>query len=153
MIKNIIIILLVIIAIWLVFKDPPVSKPYIPKEAKELVKVEVENVNKSINAKGFEHAVIDAVQNVVGSDKQLDSSAIRERDSIAKLLSIKEKQLTQWMSYSATLEGEIMQATKTDTGFRYKDQYANIEYVRAKDTTSAGHFNFQYNADINYAEY
>lgn len=121
--------------------------------AREAVKAEVEGVKKKLDREGFEHAVISDKENLVNSIKDLDTSARRELDSVVKLLGIKDKQLSHWMSYSAKLEGKLLAAERTDSSYRYADKWANIEYVRSKDSLSNGHFNFAYNAEINYAEY
>lgn len=121
--------------------------------AREAVQAEVKNVKSKLDKEGFHHAVMSDKENVIQSVTQLDTSARRERDSVVRLLGIKDKQLNHWISYSTTLEGKLLKASKTDTSYKYSDKWANIEYVVPKDTLSSGHFNFAYNAEINYAEY
>lgn len=119
---------------------------------KEAVKVEVETVKKNIDRKGFEHAVISDKENVIRHISELDTSARKELDSVKRLLNIKDKQLKEWRQYGVSLQAKL-DAVRTDTSFRYSDKWANIEYVKPKDTLSSGHFNFAYNAEVNYAEY
>lgn len=142
----------VIVLLFLLFSREEKKDNGIAPAAKEAVKAEVEKVNKEIDRKGFEHAVISDKENVVRSVTELDTSARRQLDSVTRLLNIERKQLKEWKQYSVSLQGRL-EAIKTDTGFRYSDKWANIEFIRPKDTLSSGHFNFSYNAEINYAEY
>lgn len=119
---------------------------------KEAVRADVENISKKIDRQGFEHAVISDKENVIRLITELDTSAIRELDSVKKLLDIKDKQLLEYRQYTVRIEKKLA-AIKTDTGFRYADKWTNIEYVKPIDTTSPGHFNFTYDAEINHAEY
>lgn len=136
------------------YKAPVVIEPNkIGKETQEMVEAEVRRVNKKIDEKGFEHAVIDEVANVVTSTTVLDSTAIRERDSVIALLGIERKQLREWKQYNVTWRDSVLVAIRNDSGFRYVDKWADIQYVRPKDTISNGHFNFRYNAELNHAEY
>lgn len=125
----------------------------VSEAAREVVKLQVKEVIKYIDKEGFTHAVIKDKDNVVNSLNQLDDSSRFKIDSIKALLNIKDKQLKHYISYSSTLEGRLLEAKKTDTSFRYSDSWANIEYVKPKDTLTYGHFNFKYNAELNYAEY
>ncbi|SUJ19030.1 Uncharacterised protein [Sphingobacterium spiritivorum] len=143
----------VIVLLYIVLTKKDVKESGITPVAKEMVKAEVKAVNKVIDQKGFEHAVISDKENIVSSISQLDSAAIKELDSVKAQLNIKDKQLKQWINYSVSLEGRLLQAQRTDTSFRYQDQWANIEYIRPTDTIGNGYFNFKYNAEINYAEY
>lgn len=140
----------VVVLLYIVFTIRPYQDNKIAEQAKEVVRLEVDKVGKEIDKKGFQHAVIEDKQNVVKSLSHLSDSSRRELDSVKALLSIKDKQLSHYISYSATLEGKLLKAVKTDTSFIYTDKWATIEYV--PDTTD-GVFNFTYNADINYAEY
>lgn len=153
MIKNIAIAILIGICIYLIINPKTVVKQVITKEARDLANAEVERVNNKIDAKGFEHAVHDEVENIFSSSKQLDDSSKRKLDSTLVLLGIKEKQIKEWKQYSTSLEGKLLAAIKNDTSYTYSDKYANIEFVRPKDTLGTGHFNFKYDAEINYAEY
>lgn len=153
MIKNILILVLAAICIYF-FCNPIVKeKQVITKEVRDLANAEVERVNNKIDAKGFEHAVHDEVENIFSSSSQLDDSSKRKLDSTLFLLGIKEKQLKEWKQYSTSLEARLLYATTNDSSYTYSDKYANIEFVRPKDTIGSGHFNLKYNAEINYAEY
>lgn len=153
MIKNIAIILLLSICVFFYFNPKIVEKQVITKEARDLANAEAERVKNKIDAMGFEHAVHDEVENIFSTSKQLDDSSKRKLDSTLVLLGIKEKQLKEWKQYSTTLEGKLLAAVKNDSSYTYSDRYAKIEFVRPKDSIGAGHFNFKYNAEINYAEY
>lgn len=120
--------------------------------AKEAVRLEVESVTKKIDREGFEHAVISDKVNVIRHVSELDTSARKELDSVTRLLAIERKQLKEWKQYGISVKAQL-DAVKTDTSFRYTDKWADIEYVKPKDTLSSGHFNFSYNAEVNYAEY
>lgn len=128
----------------------------IPTEnVKQLVDTEVKRVNKKIDEKGFQHAVIDEVSNTVNDLSQLSDSVKRELDSVTQLLGIRDKQIKQYISYSATLKDSLLKAKQKvnqsgDTVYNYTDKWANITYV---PNVSGGHFDFSYNAEINYAEY
>lgn len=153
MIKNILMAILVGLCVWLFFIPKKKVIEKVPVEVKEFVEIEVERVTKKIDEQGFEHAVAEEVENVVRSRNQLSDSAQIVLDSITNLLNIKDKQLKHYISYSTSLEGKLLEAERTDTSFHYKDKWARIEYVLPKDTLGNGHFNFKYNADVNYAEY
>src|SRR5690606_1518722 len=120
--------------------------------AKEAVRMEVESVTKKIDREGFEHAVISDKVNVIRHVSELDTSARKELDSVTRLLAIERKQLKEWKQYGISVKAQL-DAVRTDTSFRYSDKWTNIEYVKSKDTISSGHFNFSYNAEVNYAEY
>lgn len=148
--KNLLILVLSIVCVYLFFfrkSETIVEK--IPYEVKETVEVEVGRINRKIDAEGFNHAVISEMENQIKGYKQLTDSAKIEIDSITKLLGIKQNQLNQYVSYSATLEDSLLKVThKTDTSIIYKDKYANIEFIPRYE-----HFNFSYNANVNYATY
>lgn len=143
----------VIVLLYLLLSQDKKIHDDISPIAKEAVKAEVETVIRYIDKKGFDHAVISDKENIVKSISQLDTNAQKKIDSLENQLGIKEKQLKHFISYSTTLEGKLLKAEKTDTSFRYRDNWAYIEYVKPKDTISTGHFNLKYNAEINYAEY
>lgn len=155
--KNIIIGVLITlcIAIWFV-KPRQEKKPAgVDPDLRQLVDTEVKRVNKKIDEKGFEHAIIDEVANTVNDLSKLSDSVLRELDSVNALLGIKDGQLKQHIRYSATLQDSLMKARQAitesgDTTYSYTDKWANISYV---PTSKGGHFNFTYNAEVNYAEY
>lgn len=145
----------VVVLLFVIFKDKGENKEKdsgLTPIAKEAVRVEVESVKKNIDRKGFNHAVISDKENVIRNISELDTSARKELDSVTKLLAIERQQLKEWRQYGVSLQAKL-DAVKTDTSFRYSDKWANIEFVKPKDTLSSGHFNFSYNADVNYAEY
>lgn len=146
-----IIIILVVKIIW--FPGGNINKVDIPQEARESVDASVKGIINTVDEKGFNHAVMGDKENLVQSITQLNDSSRREVDSVKRLLKIKDKQLIEWIQYATTLEGRKLPASKTDTGFYFKDKYALIELVKPKDTLSKEYFNFKYNAEINYAEY
>jgi len=145
----------VVVLLFVLFKEKGKNKEKdsgITPIAKEAVRLEVESVTKKIDREGFEHAVISDKVNVIRHVSELDTSARKELDSVMRLLAIERKQLKEWKQYGISVKAKL-DAVKTDTSFRYSDKWANIEYVKPKDTISGGHFNFSYNAEINYAEY
>lgn len=143
--------------LWFTRKRDVKDAQNIPTEnVKQLVDTEVKRVNKKIDDKGFEHAVIDEISNTVNDLSQLSDSVKRELDSVTQLLGIRDKQIKQYIRYSATLEDSLMEAKrvisdKGDTTFKYVDQWADITYFHKGD--DGGYFNLKYNAEINYAEY
>lgn len=152
--KDIAIVALLAVVIYFIFFRPKkVDKEVVTKTVKELVDVEVKRVNNKIDKEGFNHAVISEVENVVKGRRYLTDSAAKELDRVKDQLQIKDKQLKHWISYVAVLEGRLLKATASDTSFDYEDKWTKIQYVKAKDSITPGHFNFTYNAEINYAEY
>ena len=152
--KNIIIGVLIsaCVAIW--FLRPTTEDKTIEPTVQQLVDTEVKRVNKKIDEKGFEHAVIDEIENTVNRGN-ISDSVKQELDSITKLLGIKDRQLNHYIRYSVTLQDSLLQAKEMvsergDTTYAYSDKWANITYV---PNVSGGHFNFKYNAEINYTEY
>lgn len=153
MIKN---VLITVLAVWIVFtlfRPKEEKKQVIAKPVKELVDAEVKRVNNKIDQKGFQHAVIDEVANVVNDKSELNDSTKIKLEEATRLLGIKDKQIEHLLSYNATIKDQMLKAQRTDTSFNYQDQWTNIQYVKPKDSTNNGHFNFSYNAEVNYAEY
>lgn len=143
--------------LWFTRKTDVKDTKNIPTEnVKQLVDTEVKRVNKKIDEKGFEHAVIDEISNTVNDLSQLSDSVKRELDSVTQLLGVKDNQIKQYIRYSTTLQDSLMEAKRVisergDTTFNYTDQWADITYV--PKSTGGGYFNFKYNAEVNYAEY
>lgn len=153
MIKNIALVALSILILYLVFRPKEVVKEVVTKEVKVLVDAEVDRVNNKIDKQGFNHAVIDEVANVVRDKSELSDSSKIFLAEANKKLELKDKQISHLLSYTQTIEGKLLQAKKTDTSLYYNDKWTNIQYVKPKDSTTVGHFNFSYNAEVNYAEY
>ncbi|WP_437918598.1 hypothetical protein [Sphingobacterium sp. LRF_L2] len=155
MIKNIIIAFLVLTLIYFFLSPKSEDRPeVIPKESREYVDLKVKEVSKSIDEKGFDHAVMEALQNEVRSLRQLNSNSRNEVDSVKKLLKLKDKQLISYTSINTTIRDTVLIPILVgDTSYRYTDKYASIEHVLSKDSSKPGYFNFSYNADVNYAEY
>lgn len=151
MIKNIVIVVLSLLIVYFIFRPKEAVKEVMPTPVKDLVDAEVKRVNTKIDQKGFKHAVIDEVSKVVYDKSELNDSAKAKLAETEKLLAIKDKQLSHLLSYTQTIEGKLLQATKTDSSFNYSDKWTKIEYV-PRDSGD-GHFNFSYNAEVNYAEY
>src|SRR5699024_4237774 len=151
--KNIIIVLLISVCVYLLFfKKSEKIVERIPEEVVRTVEVEVDRVIKKIDKEGFEHAVMEEVENYTRSYDSIRDSAKQEIDSIISLLEIKKAQLNSYISYSATLEDSLLKATRyTDTSFVYSDKYTKIEFVQ--DSLKSPYFNFSYDAKINYATY
>lgn len=142
--------------LWFTRKTDVKDTQNIPAEdVKQLVDTEVKRVNKKIDEKGFEHAVIDEISNTVNDLSKLSDSVKRELDSVTQLLGIRDNQIKQYIRYSTTLQDSLLKAKQMiseigDTTYSYNDKWANITYV---PDMGGGHFNFKYNAEINYAEY
>lgn len=142
--------------LWFTRKIDVKDTQSVPTEnVKQLVDTEVKRVNKKIDEKGFEHAVIDEISNTVNDLSKLSDSVKRELDSVTKLLGIRDNQIKQYIRYSTTLQDSLLKAKQMvsemgDTVYTYNDKWANITYV---PDIGGGHFNFKYNAEINYAEY
>lgn len=153
--KNWIILILAVtcIALWFVPHGVKKDDGAVEPDVKQLVDTEVKRVNKKIDEKGFEHAVIAEVENVVNNTSQVSDSVKRELDSITHLLGIKDNQLRQYISYSATLQDSLLKATKdkNSKSFSFSDEWTKITYVPSD--TNDGYFDFKYNAQINYSEY
>lgn len=148
--KNSIIIILILscIALWVFRKKEPIV---IEKEVRVLVDSEVKRVNNKIDKEGFQHAVISEVENTVNSRAQIGGEVKKELDSVTQLLGIKTKQLNHYIRYAVSLEDSLLVARKgKDSVFRYVDRWADISFV---PTNKGGHFNFKYNAEVNYTEY
>ena len=151
--KNFIIVALLLLCAYLFFLyKAPVVNDKMPNEAKDLVEAVVKDVNKKIDEKGFEHAVIEEVQNTITTIYQMDSSAISERDSVVKLLKIERSQLKEWQQNAITWRDSFLIAKqRSDTVYSYTDKWADIDFVKPKNDTP--YFNFKYDAEINYAKY
>ncbi len=146
-----IVAILIIKIVW--FPNEKEVRVEIPPEIKEAVKATVDNVNKNIDKKGYEHAVIDDKENIIKSFGQLDDTSKRKLDSVMNLLAIERKQFKEWRQYNTAIAAKDLPAESNDTGYSFKDKYASIEFISPKDTFGKGTFNFTYNAEINYAEY
>jgi hypothetical protein len=155
--KNWIILILSAIVLGQYFWPKPVAdtpKNDISPETRDMVSAEVKRVNYKIDKKGFQHAVIDEIENTVGDVSKLRDSAKREKDSVVTLLNIKDKQLREWRQYAITLRDSFMIASiESDTSFRAKNKWANFEFVIPKDKTKSSYFNYTYNVEANYSEY
>lgn len=153
MIKNIAIgILFLFLLYFLFFRPKEVVKEIVTKEVKEYVNAEVDRVNNKIDKDGFEHAVNTEVRNLTKDDVLNDSSNIWKNKYLEQL-NINEDQAILLTTYRATISGLNLAAKKTDSSFRYSDAWTKIEFVKSKDSLGTGHFNFYYDAEINYAEY
>lgn len=129
-------------------RDTPVTRA-----AKQAVEADVSNINKRLNKDGFEHAIHSDKENVVKETTILSDSAEIWKQRYLEVLGIKEKQAKLLATYETTIIGLKLSASRSDTGFYYRDKYALLEYIKPKDTIGSGHFNFKYNADVNYSEY
>ena len=152
--KNIIIGILIAVCVAIWFARPTTEEKTIEPTVQKLVDTEVKRVNKKIDEKGFDHAIIEEIENTVNRG-DISDSVKNELDSITKILGIKDRQLNHYIRYSATLQDSLLKAKEMvsdigDTVYTYNDKWANITYV---PDISGGHFNFKYNAEINYTEY
>lgn len=148
--SGVIVALLIKIFLFPVEKEIRVE---IPAEAVAAVKADVTNINQKISKNGFEHTVHKDKENVIKSIAQLNDSSKYWATKYFEEVGIKEKQARVIAAYEATVKAYDLEAEKTATGFSYSDQWAKIEYKRSKDSVGNGHFNFSYNAEVNYSEY
>lgn len=142
--------MLLIVCIYLFFKSGDV--PNNPAVA-QLVNLEVDRVVKKIDKHGFDHAIINDLDNVIQSTSQLDAQSKLKLDSVLDLLDIKEKQLVTYANYNASLKAQLLHAHQSDTSYFYHDNALRIEYIKPVDFPKQGYFNFQYEANINHAQY
>ncbi|OOG19120.1 hypothetical protein BWD42_04000 [Sphingobacterium sp. CZ-UAM] len=146
-------LVVLILALLLIQQVNKPKRSTIEQKAKEMVSAEVERVNTKIDKMGMQHAVTDEKEKIVSSLSNLDDSSRYWKERFLEQAGINEKNVKLMTTYETTIKGMKLSASRTDTGFYYSDKWANIQYVRPKDTADNGHFNFSYNAEINYAEY
>lgn len=154
-IYNALLITTIILLLYILFTNNK-SRDRVPvliPEIKELVDMEVTKFKRENDANGFEHMVFSDKNNVINSINEVSDSTREELRVVKELLKIKDKQLEHYIKYSATLEGKLLKATKTDSSYKYTDKWADIEFFPPKDDQSDGHFNFSYDVDLNYTEY
>lgn len=154
--KNIIILILALFCGFLVYKyitkpvsliDPGTVK--VAKSGRDLVDIDVKNINKYIDEKSFEHALIDDKNQVLGETDSLTDSSKIIIDSIKTLLKIKDRQLISYTSLIATLRDSLLVATNHgDSLWTYQDGLASMSFNLPREQ-----FSFQYHAKIDYAEY
>lgn len=153
--KNIIIIALAVLCGFLAYKY--ITKPValidkgtakVAKSGRELVDIDVKNINSKIDEKGIEGALFEDKQQVSGAD-QLDDSSRAEIDSIQRLRGIENR---RWIAYTNVLQGRLDSALKAtnhgDSLYTYSDPYAALSFNLPKET-----FSLRYDADLNIAEY
>lgn len=153
--KNILIFALIALAMWFMINPITRKQPKnlkVDAQVKVLVDKEVKRVNKTIDEKGFEHAVISEVENTIGDITMVSESLRREIDSVTRLLNIKDRQLRHLLVYNTTLKDSLLTATKVGDTMVYSDKWTRLEYI-SDSLGNAGHFNFQYDAQVNYSEY
>ena len=155
--KNFIIFALLALCLYLFFfYKAPVNRTVVskvPPEAEKLASAEVSRVNTLIDKKGFEHALTEEVSNTVSGYDKLEDSAKIDLDSVKALRELDKKQIKHWMQQAVTFRDSFMMAKKeTDSTYRFKDNFANIEFVNPTKNAPA-YFNYSYDAKINYLEY
>lgn len=124
----------------------------IPVEVEALVNSEVEKVTKDIDKKGFEHAVSDAVANMVSSVNFVRDSAQQEMDSVLALRELDRKQLQKWEQYAVSWRDSFLVASQiNDTSYRFSDAGLKLEFVQPK--SEKPYFNYEYDAEISYLNY
>lgn len=154
--KNILIIILVALCGFLAYKyvtkpvsliDPGTAK--VANQGRDLVDIDVKNITKTVDEKGFEHALIEDKKQVLGETDSLTDSSQIVIDSIKNLLRIKDKQLLSYTSIIATLEDSLMVATNHgDSLYTFQDGLASMSFNLPNEQ-----FSFSYTAKIDYAEY
>lgn len=152
--KNITIGVLAIAVVYLLFSPQKIERKVMPAAAEILVDAEVKRVNNKIDEKGFNHAVIEEVENIVGSHSMVKDTASKQLDSVVKILKIEREQLKEWRQYAVTWRDSFMVARRVnDTLFQYSNNYGKWQFITRKDSAKGSYFNYEYNADISHAEY
>jgi len=152
--KNILILILLLLCGFFAYKlatmpkaDPGTVK--IAKTGRDLVDIDVENINKKVGENGIERALFNDEQQVIGSTDDLDDSSRTEVDSIREILNIERKQWAVYMRIVSQRYDSLLKATNSgDTLFSYSDPYASISFNRPNET-----FSLRYDAEVNIAEY
>lgn len=129
------------------------EEPITP-EAVLLVDADVKNINKEIDEKGLEHAIFDDLENVIRNKSQLHDSAKIWYDSAQNLIGIvnaKDKYIAELTTINYSLKEDLLKATKTDSGYRYEDEFLKIEFVKKNDSEGFSYFNYRYDGELSFA--
>lgn len=124
----------------------------IPDAAKAAVSEDVKNFVTQRDKKGIERLIFEDNQKVLASANLTDSAEVFKKKYLEQL-DINQDQARTISMFNATIGASKLPAQKVDSGFRYSDRNLSIDFVFNKDSINKGHFNYQYNANINYAEY
>lgn len=153
--QSVAIVVLISVIVWpkLGISPGKKAKTELESAAVQDMKLEVENIKSKIDKKGINHLIMEDKINVVHSLNNVEDSSRRVIDSLLDVIGVKDKELSHYVSYTASLRGSLLKASKSDTGYYYRDKWAELQYIPAKDTISPGHFNLKYDLELNYAEY
>ena len=120
MIKYGIALIVGAVTVWCLF--PRTIEKKVPIEIEKIVKIEVDNATKKIRDKGgVEHAIVDDKINLVKSISVIDTASRAQLKSVTEQLGIKEKQLKEYLSYTASLEGRLKHATRVNDSTYTRD--------------------------------
>ena len=148
--KNAIILVLLVllgVAAWWIFTNPPKTESPIEKQAKENVKVEAEIISRKVDEKGLEAVIIEETEHVLsqaGLAAKTDSARII--DSLQRLANNRLISYTQARAQIRRLESVM---NETDTSFTYKDKWLTVD-VRKPLGGKHALLNSTYNAELNW---
>lgn len=151
--KNAIILVLLIllgVAAWWIFSNPPKTESPIERQAKENVKVEAEIISRKVDEKGLEAVIIEETEHVLsqaGIAAKTDSARII--DSLQKLANNRLISYTQARAQIIRLEAVM---AETDTSFTYKDKWLTVDVKKPLGGKPAL-LNATYNAELNWMWY
>lgn len=151
--KNVIILLLICFGLWCFFihKSPIIKNNDVTPEMKIITDAEVKRVEYIIDKKGFQHAVMEEVENTVGDINMIRDSARMAVDSALNLRDIERNKLKEFIQHNVSWRDSFMMAKRVnDSIFKYSGNNLKIEFVNRKDTP---YFNYSYDAKINYLSY
>lgn len=126
--KNAIILVLLVllgVAAWWIFRNQPKVESPIEKQAKENVKVDAEIISRKVDEKGLEAVIIEETEHVLsqaGIAAKTDSARII--DSLQKLANNRLISYTQARAQIRRLESVM---AETDTSFTYKDKWLTVD--------------------------
>jgi len=151
--KNAIILVLLVllgVAAWWIFRNPPKVVSPIEKQAKENVKVEAEIISRKVDEKGLEAVIIEETEHVLsqaGLAAKTDSARII--DSLQRLANNRLISYTQARAQIRRLEAVM---AETDTSFTYKDKWLTVD-VKKPLGSRPPLLTSTYNAELNWVWY
>lgn len=125
----------------------------ITEEAALLVEAEVKNIATKLDNEGMEHAIFNDMENLIRDNRLLQGEAKAWHDSAQVLTGVlgdARKELHELTSVNSTLRASLLKALKTDSGYNYSDNWADIQFILPTDSTGP-HFNLAYNVEFNFA--
>ena len=151
--KNAIILVLLVLlglAAWWIFRNPPKVESPIEKQAKENVKVDAEIISRKVGEKGLEAVIMEETEHVLtqaGLKAATDSARII--DSLQKLANGRLISYTQARAEIRRLEAVM---SETDTSFTYKDKWLTVDVKKPLGSRPAL-LTSTYNAELDWVWY